>query len=96
MIQLSLSFELEITDTGIQERIEIQGEDDLSKSHTKFTGIIKAIALPHGGTLAKDKADTKDRTRPLQGLSLSVDPSLYQHLHGEMFLLWKCVKTFLS
>lgn len=64
MIQLSLSFELEITDTGIQE-IEIQGEDDLSKSHTKFTGIIKAIALPHGGTLAKDKADTKDRTKPL-------------------------------
>lgn len=65
MIQLSLSLEPERTDTGIQGRIEIQGEDDLSRSYTKLTGIIKAIALPHDGTLARDKADTKDRTRPL-------------------------------
>lgn len=65
MIQLTLSLEIERTDTGIQGRIEIQCEDDLSKSYTKFTGITKAIRLPHGGPLAKDKADTKDRTRPL-------------------------------
>lgn len=65
MMQLSLSLEPERTDPGIQGRREIQGEDDLSRSYTKFTAIIKAITLPRDGTLARDKADTKDRTRPL-------------------------------
>lgn len=65
MIQLRLSLEHKKTDTGIQGRTEIQGEDDLCRSYTKFTGIIKAIALPHDGTLARDRAATKDRTRPL-------------------------------
>lgn len=65
MIKLCLSLEPERTDTGIQGRIDIQGEDNLSRSYTKFMGIIKAIALPHDGKLASDKAYTKDRTRPL-------------------------------
>lgn len=65
MIKICLSLKPERTDTGIQGRIEIQSEDNLSRSYTKFMGIIKAIALPHDGTLARDKAYTKDRTRPL-------------------------------